>query len=78
MNQPEGTSKQPKAVVFNAASTDITGLFGIFEKLHELSGRGAVRNVHIGDEPGGVQVTFEIAKLYRPLVIRNRRSNDFR
>lgn len=78
MNNPNVNSKQPKAVVFDAASTDITGLFGIFEKLHELSRRGAVRNVRIEDESGGVQVTFDIANLYRPLVIRNRRRNDFR
>ena len=77
MYEPDVPTKQPKALVFAAATSDITGLFGIFEKLHELSRRGAVRNVQINDEPGGVHVTFDIANLYRPLVIRSRRRNDF-
>lgn len=77
MSNHDVTTKQPKAVVFDAAATDITGLFGIFEKLHELSARGAVRNVRVGDGAGGVHVTFDIANLYRPLVIRSRRRNDF-
>ena len=78
MNNHRISTKQPKAVVFDAAAMDITGLFSIFEKLHDLNGRSAVRNVHIEDAPGGVQVRFEIANIYRALVIRNRRRNDFR